>query len=52
MDVKEFKRRAEEYKAKALANFPFKLIEVDGSEAYAKWQELRQANHGTPVIIG
>ncbi|HEX3652286.1 MAG TPA: DUF4253 domain-containing protein [Rhizomicrobium sp.] len=52
VDVNEFKRRAEEYKAKALANFPFKLIEIDGSHAYAKWEGLKRASQGTPVIIG
>jgi hypothetical protein len=51
-DTNEYDRRAQEYVAKALANFPFELVETTGENAFAKWQELKTAGRGIPVIIG
>lgn len=48
----EIQKRVEEMRAKALANFPFKLIEVPGKDAMTKWQELKSAMSGTPIILG
>jgi hypothetical protein len=48
----EIRKRFEEHRAKALASFPFKLIEVRGEEALAKWQELKAAGNGTPIVLG
>ncbi|WP_368904525.1 DUF4253 domain-containing protein [Taklimakanibacter lacteus] len=52
MTTEEMKRRAQEYERKALEKFPLKLIEVPGEQALAKWQELKSAGQGTPVILG
>jgi hypothetical protein len=48
----EIQKRLQEYRAKALANFPFKLIDVPGRDAMRKWQELKSAGGGKPVILG
>jgi Domain of unknown function (DUF4253) len=52
MTVDDYKKRAEEYRAKALANFPFELIETTGEKAFAEWKALKGAGRGTPVIVG
>jgi hypothetical protein len=48
----DYQRRKAELTAKALADFPYSRIETTGAEAFAKWQELRQAGRGTPVVLG
>lgn len=50
--AEDFARAAEDYRKKALANFPYPLIETTGEAALAKWQELKAAGRGTPVILG
>jgi len=50
--LEEIQKRVAEMRAKALANFPFELIEVPGKDALAKWQELKSAGKGTPIILG
>jgi hypothetical protein len=52
MTPDERKRRMQDYKQKALENFPFKLIEVPGEAALAKWQTMRSAGQGYPVVLG
>lgn len=52
VDADEYRRRAQEYMAKALAKFPYELVETSGKDAYAKWHELKTVGHGTPVILG
>lgn len=52
MTPDERKRRLDEYRRAALAKFPFKLIEVPGDQALAKWTELKAAGRGTPVVLG
>jgi len=42
----------DEFRQKALANFPLKLIETTGDQALAKWQELKSSGAGCPVILG
>ena len=37
---------------KALEHFPFQLIETTGDDALTKWQELKSAGRGSPVILG
>jgi hypothetical protein len=49
---KNVERRALEYRQKALLPFPLKLIETTGYEALAKWQELKSAGQGLPVVLG
>ena len=51
-DKNEYERRADEYMAKALANFPGELIETTGKDAFEKWRGLKTAGRGTPVILG
>ena len=48
----ELKLQAEEYRRKALANFPLKLIETTGEKALETWQQLKSAGQGSPVILG
>ncbi len=52
MTPDEIKRRMEEYRQQALAQFPLKLIETTGDQALAKWQELKASGQGTPVVLG
>lgn len=40
------------WRAKALANFPFEIVETSGESALAKWQELKSAGRGVPVVVG
>lgn len=49
--TEETRRRMEEYQRKALERFPFKLIETSGKDALAKWQELKSAGQGSPVVL-
>jgi Domain of unknown function (DUF4253) len=52
MTPDEIKRHVQEYRQKALEGFPFKLIETTGDQALAKWQELKSAGQGIPVVLG
>lgn len=46
------KSRTAEAAASAIANFPYKHVEVPGQDAYKRWGELRFTGRGAPVIIG
>jgi hypothetical protein len=48
----EFKQKMLEHRRKALEHFPLKLIETTGDQALAKWQELKSAGGGIPVVLG
>jgi hypothetical protein len=48
----EIARRVQDYRRKAMEQFPLKLIEATGEQALAKWQELKSAEQGTPVVLG
>jgi hypothetical protein len=48
----ELKRQADEARAKAIATFPFELIETRGAAALATWEELKRAGRGSPVVLG
>lgn len=52
MTTEEMNRRAQDYRQKALEKFPLKLVEVPGDQALAKWQDLKSAGGGVPVILG
>jgi hypothetical protein len=52
MTSDEVNRRVQEYRQKALEHFPLKLIETTGENALAKWQELKAAGQGFPVVLG
>lgn len=43
---------ARDYQRQAMERFPLKLIETTGANALAKWQELKAAGQGTPVVLG
>lgn len=45
------KRQMSDYERQALEKFPFKLIETTGDKALAKWQELKAAGQGSPVVL-
>jgi hypothetical protein len=34
------------------ADFPYEMVETDGESALAKWEELKKAGRGTPVVLG
>ena len=36
----------------AFANFPYEIVETDGESALAKWEELKHAGRGAPVVLG
>jgi hypothetical protein len=36
----------------AMANFPFEVVETNGEDALAKWEELKKAGRGAPVVLG
>jgi hypothetical protein len=36
----------------ATANFPFEVVETSGEDALAKWEELKKAGRGAPVVLG
>jgi hypothetical protein len=52
MTPDEIKRQVEAYRQQALANFPLKLVETTGDQALSKWQELKSADQGIPVVLG
>lgn len=43
---------ADEWQTKALANFPFEIVETSGENALAQWEELKAAGRGVPVVVG
>ena len=45
-------RRAVQWRKEALANFPFEIVETSGENALAKWEELKKAGRGVPVVVG
>jgi hypothetical protein len=47
-----FARQQAEWRAQALANFPFEIVETSGGSAFAKWKELKAAGRGAPVVVG
>jgi hypothetical protein len=48
----ERKRQADEARVKAIAAFPFELIETSGEAALATWERLKGAGRGSPVVLG
>ncbi len=51
MTAEEMKKSMRDYEEKALRNFPLELIETTGEKALAKWQELKAAGRGSPVVL-
>ncbi|HUD89284.1 MAG TPA: DUF4253 domain-containing protein [Xanthobacteraceae bacterium] len=47
-----FEQRRAEWRTQALANFPFEIVETSGENAFAKWQQLKAAGRGAPVVVG
>lgn len=39
-------------RAKARANFPYEIVVTTGENALLKWEELKTAGRGVPVIVG
>jgi Domain of unknown function (DUF4253) len=48
----DFAQQRAEWRAQALANFPFEIVETTGENAFAKWEELKAAGRGAPVVVG
>jgi len=46
------RRSADAPRAAAFAHFPFEVVETTGEQALAKWEELKTAGRGVPVIVG
>ena len=36
----------------AFANFPYEIVETDGENALAVWEELNTAGRGSPIVLG
>ena len=36
----------------AFANFPYEIVETNGEDALATWEELKKAGRGAPVALG
>ena len=47
-----FAQGGAEWRAQALANFPFEIVETSGESAFATWKELKTAGRGVPVVVG
>jgi hypothetical protein len=45
-------QQRDEWREKALANFPFEIVETSGENALAKWEELKNSGRGVPVVVG
>lgn len=43
---------ADEWQNRALANFPFEIVETSGANALAQWEALKAAGRGVPVVVG
>ena len=48
----EFEGRKAEIYAKAIADFPFRRLEVRGEDALSTWEKYKTAGQGVPVVIG
>ena len=48
----EPKRQADEWRAKAIATFPFERVLTSGADALATWERLKRAGRGAPVVLG
>jgi hypothetical protein len=42
----------DDWQTRALANFSFEIVEARGEDALAKWEELKTAGRGVPVVVG
>jgi hypothetical protein len=42
----------DEWQTKALADFPFEIVETSGETAFAQWEALKAAGRGVPVVVG
>jgi Domain of unknown function (DUF4253) len=47
-----FAQQRAEWRAQALANFPFEIVETSGENAFGAWKELKAAGRGAPVVVG
>jgi hypothetical protein len=36
----------------AFANIPYEIVETNGENALATWEELKKAGRGAPVVLG
>lgn len=45
-------RQSIDQRAEARARFPYEIVETTGENALAKWEELKSAGRGVPVIVG
>ncbi|MFZ5783715.1 MAG: DUF4253 domain-containing protein [Pseudomonadota bacterium] len=42
----------DEWQARALAAFPCEIVETTGEEALTRWEQLKSAGRGVPVVVG
>jgi hypothetical protein len=52
LDLDEHARRLAAARARAMASFPFERIVVEGSEALAERDRLKELDRGWPIVIG
>lgn len=48
----DWQARAEEMRRAAIASFPFETVRAPGSDALARWEQLRGESRGWPIVIG
>lgn len=48
----DWKQKEAEAAARLRTEFPYEMIETNGSDAYTKWETLKGAGRGIPVIVG
>jgi hypothetical protein len=52
MAQSDWEERLNQWRAEALAKFPFERITVTGDQALAEWERLRKTRSEFPVVIG
>jgi hypothetical protein len=52
MGQDDWQARAEEMRRAVLAAFPFETVRAPGSQALARWEQLRGEGRGWPIVIG
>jgi hypothetical protein len=52
LKLEQVRAKAAEERTKAIAAFPFERVEVPGEMALAKWEEVKSAGRGVPIVIG
>jgi hypothetical protein len=52
LTFEELKRQSEEFRRKALASFPYAVVQAPGNQALTTWTDIRDSGQGSPVVVG